>query len=204
MCSNRKKYIHGEIPHIDLLELRLLNLFLLQSMKTIWLTALNTLFRSRVITKMEHIWRSTFIIHKERTRRSSHRLKCMSGQGHVKSICFSSIKWHNYSTIICQAPQAQKHGYAQVIGAFTRNMTTSWLFKAKGLEFTLSKQNDIQKKADKLIFLNEMSSDLFEQEWAGSKCKGPAIAVVEELLWLPWPVHYFIIDTGDIQHQPHY
>lgn len=42
---------------------------------------------------------------------------------------------------------------------------------------------------------------LFQQEGGGGESEGPAIVIVEELLWLSGSVHYLVIDAGDIQDQ---
>lgn len=50
----------------------------------------------------------------------------------------------------------------------------------------------------------KMHSDLFEKEGWGGKGKGPAVVVIEELLWFPGPIHHLIINTGNVEHQAHH
>lgn len=45
---------------------------------------------------------------------------------------------------------------------------------------------------------------LFQQEGRCSKGEGPAVAIMEELLRLPWSIHHFIINAGDVQDQTNY
>lgn len=48
------------------------------------------------------------------------------------------------------------------------------------------------------------SGYLFEQEGRGSEGEGPAVAVVEELLWLSGSVHHLVVDAGDVEDQAHH
>lgn len=45
------------------------------------------------------------------------------------------------------------------------------------------------------------SEYLFQQEGRGSEGEGPAVMVVEELLWLSGTVHHLVVDAGDVQDQ---
>lgn len=45
---------------------------------------------------------------------------------------------------------------------------------------------------------------LFEQEGRGCEGEGPAVVIVEELFGLSGSIHHFIVDTGNVQDQPHH
>lgn len=54
------------------------------------------------------------------------------------------------------------------------------------------------------ILQHTVGPDLFQQKGACSEGERPAIMVVEELLRLTGPVHHLVVDTGDVENQPHH